>query len=65
MSGEFIQRNTVERVIKTETDTVRETFVNTDSVERANEVEIRPEEQIETAKYCRKNLWNKIKLKGP
>ena len=34
-------------------------------VERTNEAEIRPEEQIEKAESCRENLWKEIQLKGP
>ena len=33
-------------------------------VERTNEAELRPEEQRERAESCRKNVWNKIQLKG-
>ena len=43
---------------------LKETFVQKYLAERANEAEIRPEEQSEKAESCRENLWNEIQLKG-
>ena len=44
---------------------VKETFIKRFIVERTNDAEIRPEEQSETAKSCRENLWKEVQLKGP
>ena len=43
---------------------MKETFIKRYIVERTNVAEIRPEEQNEKTKSCRKNLWNEIQLKG-
>ena len=44
---------------------LRETFMKRYIVERANQAEIKPEEQSEKAESSRENLWNEIQLKGP
>ena len=44
---------------------MKETFIKICTVNRANNAEIRPEEQSEKAKSCRENLWNEMQLKGP
>ena len=44
---------------------LREMFVKRYIAERANEAEIRPEEQSGKAESCRENLWNEIQLKEP
>ena len=44
---------------------LRETFIKRYKVERANNAEVRPEEQSEKTESCRENLWKEIQLKGP
>ena len=44
---------------------LRETFMKRYIVERANQAEIKPEEQSEKAESSRENLWNEIQFKGP
>ena len=44
---------------------LKETFIKRNTVERTVKAEIRPKEQSEKTKNCRKNVWNETKLKGP
>ena len=44
---------------------LKKTFIKRNVVERANQADIRPEEQNEKTESCRENLWNEIQSKGP